>query len=304
MTRRHKEYLTGYAFIAPNIVAFLAFILIPLGFSLYMSFHEWKLLADPKWVGLANWIKLLWFHVEDGRIVANDPHFWKYLGNTIYLLIAVPLTIVVALILAILLDQPLKGRIVFRTLFILPVVSSTIAVAVVWSWLFNTEFGLINAGLRFLGIKGPSWLGSIEWAKPAVIIMMVWKQAGYNMLLCLAGIQNIPQELYESASMDGAGVWTRFRFITVPMLSATIFFMIIMGIIGGMQAFNAVFVLTKGGPAEATTTLVYYVYNNGFQWFRMGYASAIAWILLIIILAFTLVQWKYRKKWVYGEQGN
>jgi multiple sugar transport system permease protein len=303
MTRRHREYLTGYAFIAPNIVAFLAFILIPLGFSLYMSFHEWKLLVDPKWVGLANWIKLLWFHIEEGKIVANDPHFWKYLGNTLYLLIAVPLTIVVALILALLLDQPLKGRIVFRTLFILPVVSSTIAVAVVWSWLLNTEFGLINMGLRALGIRGPAWLGTIEWAKPAVIIMMVWKQAGYNMLLCLAGIQNIPQELYESASIDGAGIWTRFRYITVPMLSATIFFMIIMGVIGGMQAFNAVFVLTKGGPAESTTTLVYYVYNNGFQWFRMGYASAVAWILLIIILAFTLVQWRYRTKWVYGEKG-
>jgi multiple sugar transport system permease protein len=301
MNRKYKEYLTGYAFIAPNIIAFLAFILIPVLFSLYMSFHEWKLMVEPTWVGLANWIELLWFHMEDGRVVANDPDFWHYLGNTVYLLLEVPLTIVVALAFALLLDQPLKGKVVFRTIFILPVVSSTIAVAVVWSWLLNTEFGLINMGLRFFGIKGPSWLGTIEWAKPAVIMMMVWKQAGYNMLLCLASLQNIPNQLYESAAIDGAGPWSKFRHITLPMLSPTMFFMVIMGIIGGMQAFNAVFVLTKGGPAESTTTLVYYVYDNGFQWFKMGYASAVAWTLLIIILAFTLIQWRYRTKWVYGE---
>ncbi len=191
-------------------------------------------------------------------------------------------------------NNKVKGIVFFRTIYFLPVISSMVAVALLWRWIYNPDFGLLNSFLRMLGIKNPpQWLSSTVWAKPAIMIMWIWKGAGYNMLLYLAALQGIPYQLYEASSIDGANGWQKFWHITFPMLSPTNFFIVIMGIIGGFQAFGEIYVMTGGGPAGSTTTIVYYIYNNAFQWFKMGYASAIAWFLFLIILIATLLQWKY-----------
>ncbi|MDD5066488.1 MAG: sugar ABC transporter permease [bacterium] len=278
-----KDNLTAYAFLGPNILGFLTFTLLPVLASLVLAFAEWDILTAPKFVGFANFWTLL-----------QDKLFWKYFSNTIYFMLGIPVGMAVSLILALLMNNKLKGIVIFRTVYFLPVVSSMIAVALLWRWIYNPDFGLLNSFLRWIGIiNPPQWLSSKIWAKPAIMIMWVWKGAGYNMLLYLAALQGIPQQLYEAASIDGASAWQRFWHITLPMLGPTNFFIVIMGIIGGFQTFGEIYVMTGGGPAGSTTTIVYYIYNNAFQWFKMGYASSIAWFLFIIIFIATLLQWKY-----------
>jgi len=199
--------------------------------------------------------------------------------------------------LALLVNQKLKGIVIFRTIYFMPVVSSMVAVALLWRWLYNPDFGLINSFLRILGIKNPPlWLASTTWAKPAIMLMWIWRGAGYNMLLYLAALQGIPEQLYEAASIDGANGWQKFWHITLPTLAPTNFFIIVMSIIGGFQAFGEIYVMTGGGPAGSTTTIVYYIYNNAFLWYKMGYAAAISWFLFVIIFTATLIQWKYGKE--------
>ncbi len=278
-----RDNLTGYAFLAPNITGFLVFTLFPVLASLLLAFSKWDILTPIKFVGVKNFVTLI-----------SDSLFWKYFFNTLFFMLGIPIGMAVSLILALLVNQKLKGMIIFRTIYFLPVISSMVAIALLWRWIYNPDFGLLNSFLRMIGIKNPpQWLSSTAWAKPAIMIMWIWKGAGYNMLLYLAGLQGIPPQLYEAAEIDGANGWQKFWNITWPMLGPTNFFIIIMGVINGFQAFGEIYVMTGGGPAGATTTIVYYIYNNAFQWFKMGYASAISWFLFLLIFIVTLLQWKY-----------
>lgn len=278
-----KEHLTAFGFLTPNIFGFMLFTLLPVLASFILAFSQWDILTPPKFAGFRNFIDLF-----------GDKLFWKYFLNTLFFMLGIPFSMAVSLSLALLMNNKIKGIVVFRTIYFLPVVSSMVAVALLWRWIYNPDFGLLNSFLRMLGFKNPpQWLSSTVWAKPAIMIMWVWKGAGYNMLLYLAALQGIPFQLYEAASIDGASSWQKFWHITFPMLGPTNFFIVIMGIIQGFQAFGEIYVMTGGGPAGSTTTIVYYIYNNAFQWFKMGYASAIAWFLFLIIFIATLIQWRY-----------
>jgi multiple sugar transport system permease protein len=281
-----KSLLTGLLFLGPNIAGFLVFVFLPIIASFCISFTEWDILTPPKFIGLSNYIKLI-----------QDKDFWYYLYNTLFFMLGIPIGMIFSLFLAILVNQKLKGIIIFRTIYFLPVISSMVACALVWRWIYNADFGLLNSFLRMVGIKNPpAWLASTTWAKPALIIMGIWNGAGYNMLLYLAALQSIPEELYEAASIDGANGWQKFIHITLPGLNFVNFFIIIMSIIGGFQTFGIQYVMTGGGPAGATTTIVYYIYNNAYQWFKMGYATAIAWVLFLLMLGATLLQWRLGKE--------
>ncbi|OIO74515.1 MAG: hypothetical protein AUJ85_05390 [Elusimicrobia bacterium CG1_02_37_114] len=285
-TRKNwQDIIAGYTFILPNFTGFLVFTSIPVIASLVLAFLSWDILTPAKFVGFNNFITLF-----------KDKDFWYYLYNTVFFMLGIPLSMAFSLFLAILVNQKLKGITIFRTIFFLPVISSMVAIALVWRWIYNPDFGLLNSFLRYFLKQQPQWLSSTLWAKPALMFMGIWNGAGYSMLLYLAALQSIPEDLYEAARIDGASAWQQFRKITWPMLSFVNFFVIVMGVIGGFQAFGVQYVMTGGGPAGSTTTVVYYVYNNAFQWFKMGYASSIAWVLFIFIFGFTLLQWKYGKK--------
>jgi len=278
-----RDNLTGYTFLLPNITGFLIFTFLPVLASLVLAFCQWDIITKIKFVGVSNFVRLI-----------QDKLFWKYFYNTVYFMLGIPIGMAVSLSLALLMNQKLRGIVFFRTIYFMPVVSSMVAVALLWRWIYNPDFGLLNSFLRMIGLRNPpQWLASTAWAKPAIMIMWIWKGAGYNMVLYLAALQGIPQQLYEAAEIDGANSWQSFWNITFPMLAPTNFFIVITGIIGGFQAFGELYVMTGGGPAGSTTTVVYYIYNNAFQWFKMGYASAISWFLFLIIFSITLLQWKY-----------
>jgi multiple sugar transport system permease protein len=230
----------------------------------------------------------------------GDQLFWKALRNTFFYVVgAIPPAIAISLVLALALNQPLRGRAIFRTAYFLPVVSSTVAVAVLWGWMFNTQIGLINYGLGFFGIPKIPWITSEAWAMPAVIIMSVWKSLGYNLILFLAGLQAIPDVYHEAATIDGAGSLRRFWDITLPLLSPTTFLIVILSVISSFQVFEQTYILTGGGPANSTLTLVLMIFYRGFQDFRMGYASAIAYVLFVMVFVVTLIQWRLQRRWVH-----
>ncbi len=284
------EERAAWLFLAPSLVLFAIFTAIPVISALFISFTQWNLFNEVTWVGLGNYLEL-----------AKDEIFAKVLGNTAYfVLISVPVQIVLALLCALALNRGIKGQTFFRVVYFLPVVTSTIAAALVWAWLFNSNFGLINAGLSLVGVTDlPKWMGSTRWAMPAIIIVSIWQNLGYAMVLFLAGLQNIGKDVHDAAALDGATGWDRFWHITLPLLSPTTFFVLVISIIGSFQVFELVLVMTKAGPANATNTLVYYIYQNGFQFYQMGYASAAAMVLFLIVLAFTLVQYKLQHRWVH-----
>jgi multiple sugar transport system permease protein len=294
---RRREALAALLFLAPSLVGFLIFMAGPLLASLGFSLLEWNLLTPPTWLGFDNYQQLL-----------RDPEFWSSLWATIYYtLVSVPLGMVSALLLALALNQQFRGIAIYRTLYFIPVVSSMIAVALMWRWMYNPTSGILNYVLNNLfslfGLPwtAPDWLQSRTWAMPAIILMSVWKGLGYNMVLYLAGLQGIPRHLYEAAEIDGASGWHKFRHITLPLLTPTTFFIVIISIIGSFQVFEQAYIMTQGGPARATVTSVYYIYENGFQWYRMGYASAVAWVLFALIMLVTLIQWRYQDRWVFYE---
>lgn len=284
------EERAAWLFLAPSLVLFAIFTAIPVISAFFISFTQWNLFNEVTWVGLGNYLEL-----------ARDEIFAKVLGNTAYfVLISVPVQIVLALACALVLNRGIKGQTFFRVVYFLPVVTSTIAAALVWAWLFNSNFGLINAGLSLVGVTDlPKWMGSTRWAMPAIIIVSIWQNLGYAMVLFLAGLQNIGKDVHDAAALDGATGWDRFWHITLPLLSPTTFFVVVISIIGSFQVFELVLVMTKAGPANATNTLVYYIYQNGFQFYQMGYASAAAMVLFLIVLAFTLVQYKLQRRWVH-----
>lgn len=296
-----KRNLVGYLFISPWLVGFLLFAAGPILLSLFMSFTHWSMLSAPQWVGWDNYREIL----------LEDPLVYTSLWNTAYyVLFSVPLGVLLSLFLALLLNQKIAGISLFRTIFFLPSVTNMVAVSILWMWVFNPEFGLLNRGLAMLGISGPLWLQSETWAKPALILMSLWGVGG-GMIITLAALQSIPAELYEAAELDGARSWRKLIHITLPLISPALFFNLIMNIIGSFQVFTQAFVMTasasegsEGGPNNATLFFVLYLYKKAFQQFKMGYASALAWILFLIILVFTAVQFGLSRRWVYYESGE
>jgi multiple sugar transport system permease protein len=286
---RRREIGAAYGFLLPNLIGFTVFTFLPVLAALLISFTDWDLLQAPDWVGLGNY-----------RTLFADPLFGQVLKNTaLYVLGTVPLQMALALAVALALNQRIPGQLFFRTAYFMPVVASTVAVALVWRWIFNYDFGLLNSFLYMIGVQEPpNWLGSTRWALLSIIIMSIWQQVGYSMVLFLAGLQGVPQQLYEAAKIDGAGPTARFVFITLPMLSATTFFVLVIGVINSFQVFDQALIMTQGGPANATNTIVYHIYRNAFQFFKMGYASAMAWVLFAIIFVVTLLQFRYQRRWV------
>ncbi|CAG0937388.1 Lactose transport system permease protein LacF [Thermoflexales bacterium] len=286
---KRKQNLIAYSFILPNLLGFAIFTLVPMALSLVLAFMNWDGANEISWAGLDNFTGML-----------KDSTFRIALGNTLYyVFLTVPLTMAAALALAMLLNQPLRGRNFFRTTFFFPYVASLVAVAVVWNMLFNPAAGPVNQLLMSLGVQNPPrWTASVDWAMPTVIMASVWKGMGYYMLIYLAGLQGIPVSLYEAAAVDGATAWQKFRYITLPMLTPATFFVSIMCTIAAFKVFDLILVMTDGGPGRATNVLVVHIYNTAFREFRFGYSSAIALVLFAIILIITVVQFRMEKRWV------
>ncbi len=299
-----REAREGYLYIAPWLVGLLAFTIGPVIASLAFSFTAWQISSPPTWIGLDNYVELL-----------QDPAMHKSLYNTLYLaLFGVPLNLVAGLAIAMLMNQTVRGIGIFRTIWYLPSILSSVAIAVLWLWILNPRFGLLNQALALVGIEGPAWLIDPEWTKPAVILMGLWGVGG-TMIIYLAGLKGIPQHLYEAAKLDGAGTIGQFRFVTLPMLSPSIFFNLITNIIGALQVFVSIAALTMGGPAgggvgraggadDSLLVFMLYLYRQAFSFFRMGYASALAWFLAAIIMLLTLLNFWLARRWVYYESGK
>jgi multiple sugar transport system permease protein len=272
-------------FLLPGLVGLSVFTIMPILASLVLTFYEWDLLTPPVFVGLQNYLRL-W----------GDQGLWAALRHTLAFIAGyVPLVVICALALALALNVSLRGIGAIRTVFFFPVVSSWVAVALLWSWLFNPRFGLINYLLSLVGITGPGWLFDPAWAMPAIIITSVWKDLGFVLVLFLAGLQAIPNDYYEAASLDGANGWARFRYVTLPLLAPTTFFVIIISLINSFQVFDQVWVMTEGGPAGATTVLVEQIVRHAFSYGEMGYAAAISWVLFVLVLGATLIQFRVQK---------
>lgn len=294
---RQKEEIMGYIFILPWIIGFLTFVLGPLLFSLYGSFTNYNVTSRMDFIGFDNYI----------RMFTRDPLFWKSLYNTVYYVVfMVPLTTIGAIILSVLLNQKVPGTRVYRTIYYMPSVLSGVAVYMLWMQLLNPQSGLVNTALRLIGIDGPAWLFDPAWTKPAIIFMKLWSVGG-GMLLYLANLQSIPAQLYESAELDGASAWHRFRFITLPMITPVIFFDIVTSLIGGFQIFQEGYVMSQSGDGGPMHSLLFYnlhMWNKAFEVFDMGYAMGMAWILFIIVMILTALNMKYSKHWVYYEGGD
>lgn len=288
---KKSETWLFYLCISPWLVGFFIWTAGPMVYSLYLSFTSWDLFTAPRWVGLGNYQDLF----------TDNTDFWQSLKVTgIYTIVQVPLSLAGALAIALLLNSAVRGIAFFRTIFYLPSVLPSIAVAVLWTWVFNPEFGVLNVLLRLVGIEGPRWLADPNWALPALIMMSFWTLGG-SMIIYLAGLKGIPTSLYEAAELDGANKVQQLVNITIPQLTPTIFFNLIMNIIGSFQVFTQAYAMTSGGPQKSTLFYMYYLFDMAFIKFRMGYASALAWVLFIIILVFTLLVIRSSTLWVYYE---
>jgi multiple sugar transport system permease protein len=285
------ENLWFYLFIAPWLIGFLVFTAGPMVASIVISFMRWELLLPPVFVGLENWTH-----------IAEDSLFWQSLKvTTLYTIFNVPITLVSAFLLALLMNSNVRGITFFRTLYYLPSLVSGVAVAMLWIWLLNPEFGLINWGLSLVGIDGPQWIFSQTWVLPSFILMNLWGVGG-AMVIYLAGLQSIPTELYEAAAIDGAGWWSKLISVTIPMVSPVILFNLIIGMINSFQVFTQAYVMTSGGPGNASLFFVLYLYRNAFQYFQMGYASVLAWVLFAIIAFFTYLVFRTSRDRVFYQQ--
>ncbi|SDS23883.1 carbohydrate ABC transporter permease [Microlunatus soli] len=287
---RRRAALHGWLFIGPLVLGILAFQAAPVFVSLFTSFTNWDGVTTPKILGLANY----------RRMFAADPQFWVTLRNTaVFVVGVIPLTVVVALLLAVLCNG--RGRIwngIFRTAYFTPYVTSIVAIGLVWTQFF-TPSGVLNQGLKIFGISGPSWLTDVHWAMPAVILVSAWQAIGYPMVILIAGLQAIPESLLEAARVDGANAAQRFFRVTLPLLTPQLFFVLITQIISSFQVFALIFVMTKGGPGTATNVYIYQLYQNAFTFGDLGYASAMAWFLFLIIGLITFVQWRLQRRWVF-----
>jgi len=290
LTLSQRESLACALFIAPAVLGFIAFTAVPLALSAWLSLTDYSLAGWPRLVGLRNYQELL-----------LDDLFWQAVRVTLtYAAIVVPLWMINSLALALLLNQSLRGVSIFRTIFYLPVMLSGVAVSMLWAWLFNYRSGLINQALGVIGITGPNWLGSADWALLALILVSQWS-VGWYLPIWLGGLQGIPSELYEAAEIDGAGWWSRLVNVTLPMLSPVILYNLVMNMIWAMQLFTEPLIMTDGGPKFATLSYVLYIYNNAFSYAKMGHASAMAWMLFLITLALTTLVFRSSPMWIHYE---
>jgi multiple sugar transport system permease protein len=297
--RQLRDAVEGYLYIMPWILGFLLFTLGPMIASLVLSFFHWSVLGTPRFAGFENYIQAL-----SGR----DPLYWRAWERTwVYALLFIPTGLTISLVLASMLNQSLKGTTIFRTLFFIPTLVPVVASALLWRWMLQPDLGLVNYLLWEIRIPGPRWMASTEWALPSLILISLWASVGGSrMIIFLAGLQGVPEELYDAASIDGANWWHRFRHVTLPMISPTIFFNLILGVIGALRVFSISFVATDGGPAYATWFYMLHMYQNAFQNFLMGYASALAWMFFVVVLLLTLVQFRLSGRWVFyaGEESK
>jgi len=287
-----REALWAYIFISPWLIGFIIFTVGPMLASLYFSFTDYDIVSSPRWVGLSNYINLV-----------HDQLFWHALGITFkFALVALPLNLVISYLIAVLLNQNIAGRNLWRTVYFLPSVIAGVAVALLWVRIFDPKFGILNPFLEKLGIQGPGWLSDPHWALSALVIMSLWSVGG-NIILYLAGLQGVPTDLYDAAKVDGATTWQRFWHVTLPMTTPVIFFNLVLGMIATFQYFTEVYVITNGTGNPARSTLFYnlYLYQNAFRYFHMGYASTMAWVLFIIVLGFTLLIFRSSDAWVFYE---
>lgn len=285
-----KEAMWGYLFVAAPLLGFLIFGFVPIIMSLALAFAKWDMFRPPQWIGLQNFTRM-----------ASDPVVSISSVNTLVFFLGVPVGIAFSLVLAMMLNRKLTGINFYRAIYYLPSVSSIVAISLLWMWIFNPENGLLNMYLLKLGLPGPEWLNDPLWVKPALILMGVWGGLGPNMILFLAGLQGVPASLYEAASIDGAKPWQQFWHVTWPMLTPTTFFVTIMGVIGALQYFGQIYIMTNGGPEHASTSYMFYLWQQAFTYYRMGYASALAWLLGVFIIIVTAVQFILAKRWVYYE---
>ncbi|MCI6005583.1 MAG: sugar ABC transporter permease [Blautia sp.] len=289
--RQIKTWGYAYAFIAPTVLGILILNIWPIIQSFYYSFHEVKGFKTPEFVGLDNYVRIM-----------QDSEFWLSIKNVfIYAVITVPIGVLLSLLLAVLLNEHIRGKSLFRCIYFLPVVSTPAAVALVWKWLYNKDFGLFNQILAVLGIQGPDWLGNPALAMTAVSVVGIWSMLGYNMIILLAGLQDIPKELYEAAEIDGAGWFAKFRKVTIPMVSPTLFFVLVTTIISALQVFDTIYMMFKpSAPSfKSVESVVYLFYRYTFQNYNKGYGSTVAVVLFVIIMLITLIQTKLQNKWVH-----
>jgi len=291
-----RKALWGYILLLPWLLGLIIFILGPIIASLYLSFTDYEVISPPVWVGLANYQKAFF----------GDDLFWPSLWRTFeYSIAVVPIGLLGSLFLAIVLNRGMKGTNIFRTLFFLPSLTPAVALALLWAWLFHPSVGPVNLGLSYIGIQGPGWLTDKSWALPALIIISLWASMGGNaMLIFLAGLQGVPESLMDAAEIDGAGRWQKFRNITLPMISPTMLFNLILGVIGALKVFTIAFVATQGGPSYATWFFALHIYQQAFSYFRMGYGSALAWLFVVMLLIFTYIQLMISRRWVYYAGGS
>ena len=286
--RKRKERLIILSFLAPNLIGFLMFTVFPVFAAMFLSFSEWNIISDIKWVGFDNYSKLF-----------TSKRFWQAVYHTLeYTVVSVPIGLLLAMFFAVLMNRKIRGVTFFRTVYYLPVVSSTVAVAMLWKFIYADNVGLLASIFRFLGLEAPKWISSTKWALRSIMIMSTWQGLGYNIVIILAGLQGISSVYYEAARIDGASGWQQFWRITFPLLTPTMFFLLIMSIIGSFQVFEATAILTEGGPGFASTTIVYYIYTTAFENLKFGFACSMAIILFVMILVVTIVQWIGQKRWV------
>ncbi|MDD6615837.1 MAG: sugar ABC transporter permease [Lachnospiraceae bacterium] len=275
----------AWAMLLPNIVGFIMFMLIPVVATFVLSFMKYDMLKAPKFIGLQNYIDMI-----------RDPIVHEVTWNTIvYTVLTVPVGMCFSLVLAVMLDQKIAFRRFYRAVFFLPAITSMVVIAIVWQWIYNPDYGLLNYFLSLFGIKGPKWLLDTKTSLLSLAIVGIWKNAGYNMIIFLSGLQGISTSYYEAAELDGAGKLQQFRYITIPMLKPTTFFIFIMTVISSFQVFDQVMLMTKGGPGRSSSVLVHYLYQNAFQYFKLGYACAIAYLLFFIIMGITIFNMRMEK---------
>lgn len=286
-----REERIFYLFILPFLIGLVVFNAGPVLGMLGLSFTDWRIsLDDLQFIGLDNYATLV-----------ADPIFWTSVGNTLYIVVGrVVFGTAFALFLAILLNQKVPGIPFFRAVYYLPTVTAGVAVALVWIWIFNPRLGILNYSLKQIGITGPPWIYSSTWVKPSLILMSLF-QVGPNMIILLAGLQGVPKELYESAEIDGAGNWAKFRNVTLPMLSPVLFFVIIISVVSSFQNFTEIRVMTEGGPGESSNVLIWYLWENAFIFLQLGVAAAVAWIMFVILMALTGLQFRLGRRWVFYE---
>lgn len=291
LSQSRQEALAGYVFVMPWLLHLLFLTAIPLGASIYFSFCEYQIVKAPVFWGVRNYVTLF----------TNDRLFLKSLWNTAYMvLVGVPIRMVLGMAIALLMNTKVRGRAIFRTMYYLPSQVSGVAFAMLWMFLLNPQYGVVSNALWAVGVKPPVWLADPDWVKPSFIMMGLWGVGG-SMIVWLAGLQSIPESFYEAAQIDGAGKIRQFFAITLPLLSPTTFFVLTTSIIGTFQIFVQAYVMTQGGPADASLFYALYLYQQAFQFFKMGYASAMAWVLFLIIMGLTLLQIRLAKSWVYYE---